>query len=350
MNEYDYLNARVRAMASKLLPDELIDQINRTEGEDIFVDLLMDSAYSAAFTEVLASSRESDALETALKRDLYASVEKVRGFAGPGPLKLIDIQLERWDLENIIAVLRGKRRGAEADEIQRALFPAGRFHPAQLSALAAEDDAASVADALSTWGHFSAPAVRSALRAASSDSAWSEMESELYRRYYDYSFSRLDPLDGNEAILRGHLALQADLVNILALLKRADRRSRGETPAAFAAIPGGTLRTFILSDLEKAPDVERSLESLELTSFSQAVERGILSFGRDKRLAVIERFLEAVVIKAGMKLFRGDPLSSGVPLGYLWKKVSEFMNLRILLRGKRFRMPANAVKEALILA
>ncbi|MFA6505937.1 MAG: V-type ATPase subunit [Treponemataceae bacterium] len=350
MSDYDYLNARVRAMAGSLISNELLDQISRAEGEDIFIDLLMDSAYAQALTEVLESSHESDAAESALRRNLFSCLDKLRSIAPPGPLRLIDIQLNRWDLANIITIIRGKRRSASAEDIISALVPAGQFHPKQLASLAAETDEIAVADALATWGYQFASVLRQAIRASVSDPSLAALERCLYGEYFAWALSVLDPRESDEAILRGHLAMQIDLANILVLLKGADNRSRGVRAAPSAMIPGGSLGNLALENLGKAPDVERALELLDLTSFAPAVERGVLSYGRDKRLGVIERFLEAVVIEAGIRLFRRDPLSAGVPLGYLWKKVSEYLNLRILLRGKRYRMPANAVREELILA
>jgi len=66
-------------------------------------------------------------------------------------------------------------------------------------------------------------------------------------------------------------------------------------------------------------------------------------------LSVLERFLETVVFERGIRLFRKDPLNVSVPLGYLWRKLNEFTNLRILARGKRYRLPNAAIREELLL-
>jgi vacuolar-type H+-ATPase subunit C/Vma6 len=63
----------------------------------------------------------------------------------------------------------------------------------------------------------------------------------------------------------------------------------------------------------------------------------------------MERFLESVVIEHGCRLFRLDVLSAAVPLGFLWRKYSELVNLRLLARGIRYGMPANAIREGMIL-
>jgi vacuolar-type H+-ATPase subunit C/Vma6 len=95
--------------------------------------------------------------------------------------------------------------------------------------------------------------------------------------------------------------------------------------------------------------MESAFETLENTYFAPAIERGILAFGRARSLGVMERFLEAVVIDQGCRMFRRDVLSAGVPLGFIWRKYRELVNLRILLRSKAYRVPPDAVREELIL-
>ena len=63
----------------------------------------------------------------------------------------------------------------------------------------------------------------------------------------------------------------------------------------------------------------------------------------------MERFLEAVLVQHGCRLFRTDMLSVAVPLGFLWRKHSEVVNLRILNRGRAYGIPVNAIREELVL-
>ena len=79
--------------------------------------------------------------------------------------------------------------------------------------------------------------------------------------------------------------------------------------------------------------------------FRRAIDKGILAFGESRRLSVMERFLEIEIVEAGCKMFRADPLGIGVPIGYIWRKYNEFMNLRILLRNNSFGKPAPATRE-----
>ncbi|MDP3179635.1 MAG: V-type ATPase subunit [Spirochaetaceae bacterium] len=358
MSDYDYLNARVRAMAARLLPRGLIEQIVSAEGEEIFVDLLMDSDYADSLSEVMASSRESGAAESALKLNLFDRLRKLRAIAPEGPRRLVEAQLGLWDLRNAIAIARGLRRRAPPSEIARVTVPAGTIHPTRLALLAEESDERAMFDTLSTWGVSCAPAFGEALRRAAGGTDAADFERELLVGYFARVLGELDPDNPDEAILIGQLRLEIDLANVVAALKCADARSRGAAAAAAAAaaaiasppIPGGQLGERALERIALARDLLGALELLEGTAFGPPVQRGLIYYVQSGRLGSIERFLEGVVLEAGAALSRGDRLSAGVPLGYIWRKVGEFLNLRAILRGKRYGMPAAAIRETLVLA
>ena len=63
----------------------------------------------------------------------------------------------------------------------------------------------------------------------------------------------------------------------------------------------------------------------------------------------MERFLEATIVEYGCRLFRLDMLSLAVPLGFVWRKYSELVNLRMLARGAAYHMPANAIREGMVI-
>lgn len=355
MSDYDYLNARIRAMSRQLLPNSVFDQILDAEAEDILIDVLLDSPYGTILSEKLPSDKSREvhglaAAEAALRDGLYSTFEHILSFAPSEPRRLLGIQLNRWDVMNILAIIRGVQRGADQEEIMRSLVPAGEYHPAQLSELAAEHDVRSIADSLTTWGYAFAFEVRRAIRDFSpEDGGDAALEARLYARYYTWALDSLESTEDDQSLLRDHLRMQIDLVNVMSALKEVAYRSQKREIEPPDRIPGGSLRSSVLEQVLNSQNVEYALEVLDQTFFSSAVERGILVFGQTNRLSVIERFLEQVIIETGMKMFRGDPLGAGVPLGFAWRKVNEYFNLRMLLRGKRYKLPANAIREELLL-
>ncbi len=350
MSDYDYLNARVRGMSTALLTPEFYEQILLAEGEDLLVDSLLSSPYGAELRETLADHRGVEAVELALRRNVRACFSIVLSLAPPEPARLLSIQLDLWDTANVLALVRGKVTGAEPGEIVAGVLPVGEFDNAQLAELAAEPDLRSLADALTTWDYRFAYELRRAIRGYGESPDLPALESAVNDAYFRWAFAALDPEDENQRIVLRMLRMQIDLANVRMALDRVRHRIRGEETGPEPSLPGGMLGAAALRELAGSGSLVEAFETLEGTYFSPGIEKGILAFGGAGVLGVMERFLEVVVIQTGCRLFRLDPLGIGVPLGFIWRKYSEFLNLRILVRGKAYRMPAGTIREELMLA
>ncbi|TPW08651.1 MAG: hypothetical protein FD129_2409, partial [bacterium] len=60
-------------------------------------------------------------------------------------------------------------------------------------------------------------------------------------------------------------------------------------------------------------------------------------------LILIEKRLERAVRKAAHRIHRSDPLGIGSVLAFLWDKIHELMNLRMILRGRLVNLPEPAL-------
>ena len=348
--DYDYLNARVRGMASELLPAETYDQILAAEGETLLVDALLGSPYAPQLREALTVRKGLAAMESALRRNLYDTFAKVLAMAPPRPRGLLAVQMNLWDAANVITLIRGKVKAVPPEEIVAGLMPVGEFSEPQLTELAAAPDLISLADALTTWGYRFAFEVRRAVLDSGAGADLVGLESAVGRLYFAWAQYELARGDSNAATVKKLLDMQIDLANIGSALDCVRHRMRGEEIDSYAPVPGGLLSLRLLNEIAECAALVDAFEVLDDTYFAPGIENGILAFGRAQSLGVMERFLEVVVIDKGCHLFRQDPLGIAVPLGFLWRKYSEFVNLRILLRGKSYRMPPNAIRKEMLIA
>lgn len=340
---YEFLNTRVRAMSRDLLPAEFYEEILALSGEEPLIDALLDSPYESDLREALTVSGGTSAVESAIRRNVRRVLSKVSSSAVGDPKRLVDTQLARWDVANVIALIRGKSTGASEGEILRSMLPVAEYGEAQLAELAAERDVAAVADALTTWNYeFGFIARRVVLELHSAEDMVS-FEQKLYRAYFSWSLGAL----ADEGVLRDLMRMQIDLQNVLSALRSVRYREIDREPPQFLPIPAGKLAPDQLEGIIAARRLEDAFEALSGTYFGEGVERGILAFGQAHRLSIMERFLETVIISAGARLYRGDPLGAGVPLGFIWRKISEFLNLRILARGTAYGIPSNTIREEL---
>ena len=352
MSDYDYLNARIRGMSTTLLTPEFYERILHASTAESLVDALLASAYAADVQRALAAhggAVDPDAVESALCENVRAAFTKILGMAPPEPRRLIALQLNRWDVANVMALLRGKLCGAGPRELFAAVLPIGELNETQLGELSAEADVASLADALPTWKHAFAFALRRAIRECSEQDDLAALENALYRGWFQWALAQLTAEDPRHAPVRESLRRQIDLVNVLISLELIRDREGSGAREGIEPIPGGKLPWGALSELGACDTLVSGFEMLSSTYFGPGIERGILSYGQAQSLAVMERFLESVVIAHGCRLFRLDMLSAAVPIGFLWRKYNELVNLRLLARGIRYRMPANAMREGMVL-
>ncbi len=348
--EYDYLNARVRGMASQMVTAETYEQVLAAEGEKLLVDVLLGSPYAPQLREALTVAKGVAAVESALRRNLFDTYSKVLAMAPERPRALLTLQLNLWDAANLITLVRGRVKAALPEDTMAAMTAVGEFSEAQLLELASAPDVPALADELTTWGYRFAFEVRRALLESPDVGDLPALESAVTGVYFAWARSQASGGDPNSAIVLRMLDMQIDLANVRSALDRVRHLARGEEIGGFAPIPGGTLGLGLLNEIARSANLVDAFEVLADTYFAPGIDKGILAFGRAQSLGVMERFLEIVVIDHGCRLFRRDPLSVAVPLGYLWRKHSEFLNLRILLRGKAYRMPANTMRKEMLIA
>ena len=380
MNDYDYLNARVRGMAATLFSHEIYEQILASAAENVLVDTLLASEYQRELEKALSAHQGSQlaAIEAALIANLHAAFARIREIAPPEPFRLMTLLMNRWDLSNIVTLVRAQLAGASSLDASEAVLPVGQYDAAKLGDLAMEGDLRSLADALNSWDYAVAAMARRTLLDALADAGPLgrgstphqavdplELERTLLRSYFAWALAQLGERDRDQALIRDALRREIDVANVLSALQRIQARS-GEATSHRAAgdaepapqpapgpvplpIPRGRLEDKTLKELERCDALEPAFELLEETYFAPAVEKGILGYGQTRSLAVMEWMLQRVVIEHGCRLFRVDNLAVSVPLGFLWRKYAEAANLRILARGKAYHMPSNAMKELLIL-
>jgi vacuolar-type H+-ATPase subunit C/Vma6 len=66
------------------------------------------------------------------------------------------------------------------------------------------------------------------------------------------------------------------------------------------------------------------------------------------RVTDIERAVEQALMSRFGKMFRKDPLGFATILGYLWRRYTEFTDLRLIARGQAFGLPAADVRSQMV--
>jgi V/A-type H+-transporting ATPase subunit C len=339
-SDYGYINARVRAMKSRLLPRETLFDLLSAPDLAALGGALGGTAYGKELSEAQSHAAGLAAVEEGLRRNLCQATAKLQEIMDGRPGELFDILLGRWDLENIKAVLRGKHRELAKDAILTGVLPAGRLEEGRLTELAGAEDLKAVADMLATWhSPFARPLTR-ALPAYLQNNRLADLELALDRFYFASGLEATRKGDGNTAVVRDLLKEETDLVNL-----RTALRLRGE------ALEEQTLVGYWMAEGNWLSE-RRFVALARAESFSQALDQASLAFSLPERPgneAELENALARALAKGRAGLYRGDPLSIRIPLGYLWMKANEVTNLRLIARGKAYGLARDEIEKELLL-
>ena len=351
--DYGYGNARVRAMKSRLLDARAYGDLLAATSIDMVIEMLVRTAYRETIEATLVKYGGVKCVAEALRLDLARTVGRIKLFFEGRPRALVALLLSRWDMRNLMAVLRGQARGVPAEEILDALVPAGELTEVELREMALQPSIRATADLMFTWHIPYASALGEALRTASGDLA--DIETRLNRLRYREALARLGH-EMNEMLVREMLEAEIDVANLttlIRLLSLGDRRAKlraryGSADPMTLLIEDGGLSPRVLSALSAAEDAESMARVLSGTPYGTVLMNRWETYRQSADAAVLERGLEEFVVLKGIRMFHRDPLSIAIPTGYIWAKANEVVNVRLIAQGKALGWDRDSIHKELI--
>ena len=345
MTDFDYGNARLRAMKSRLLPRRSLEELAEAGSVQGLITALTNTAYREAVEMALVRLTGIECLAEALRNDLVATLGKARAFFSGSAGDLAALVLRRYDVHNLKTVLRGLERHVPANEILANILPVGELRPADLAELARAASVRVAIDLLATWGMpLARPLLelRAVERGGNGGAELFEMELALDRWHMRTALEAAATLDSG-SVLREALALDADAVNILTALRLVgvpaphlaaalpDRAGSGEVMILF--VGPGRVPFDLLADAAHQESVPRAVERLAGTPYAESLMSALDAYAASARLSVFEHALAQRRLRFAAGLLARDPLGIGVLLSYVALKTTEVTNIRAIAQG-----------------
>lgn len=333
-----------------------INQISRFIGETEYQNEVNDLAGSLSGIALI---------EAALTRNLSETYQSVIKILPSSLHELAERYLARWDIWNVMLLLRSKQFGIPADQIRPVLIPAGGLSPTLLDSLLSRDSMCGVVEGLSKWelhkvlSEICSEGYRKGL--------FAEVENSLYIAFYTnlYRDAR-SGMKGGGAILP-YIRFEIDIVNIRNLFRlRAGSKTEDIRPFI---VPGGNLhpdffqRVYLTEEREQFIDEMQQAKVLPLLmSAIQEIRCDTSVCEMDAAELIWKRWSErktplfsVVMAVSRLRLHRLEQISRRYPfsvlpiLSYLEHKRYEVMNLRAIARGKQFGLDPDHIKRYLVL-
>ena len=357
MPDYDYGNARLHAMKSRLLTSSELDTLANAGSLQGLISALTKTAYQKSVESALTRTAGMDCIEDALRNNLESTVGKIRSFYTNGAREMAAIVLRAYDIHNLKAILRGLSKNVPAGEILKSLLPVGELKYNMLRELARLRNPREAIDALVSMGQPVAwPLIT--LRAERPGAELFELELALEQWHYLEARRSLRTKNRLDGSLAHALALEADLSNVLTALRFAREPSErellhdyfGDEQVNCLFIGPGHIAFDVFTDACHRDNVAAAIEALADTPLEPALQVGLKYYEGSQRLSDIEKQLRHYRLKWMATQMVEDPLGIGMVLGYIAIKTNEVSNIRWIAHGINLGLKVEAIQNELEMA
>lgn len=348
--EYAYVNARIKAMKSRLLDQPLLEQLINKPDIDSFITELEKTTYREELEKAGVLYSGINRIEVAIRKDLVKTFRTILNLIRGGDSeRYLTIILNRWDVQNIKTILRGKKIQENPSEILECLIPAGELDEAALTELVKQTDVKAVIDLLATWGIVYARPLTANFKEFADTGDMLVLEYALDTFYYQDAMSKLKGGESDDArILKSILVTEIDINNIKTVLRAIRDRIDTEEAKRYFVQGSPEFDANKLLSIMKAGTIEGALKQLERTPY-HFISRISPEYIAAEKISAFEKELERHLVKKSLALFMGDPLSIAIPIAYIWAKYTEVTNIRVIARCKVTEVPDKELREALII-
>jgi V/A-type H+-transporting ATPase subunit C len=345
MDDYAYINARVRALRSELLGQRVYEELLALPDLRAVRDYLAHTAYGTGSGEV-PEPIPIQTLEEWLRGHWSRTLAKVYRITDGQPRELLEILLGHWEVENIKAIIRSKKADIGVSEILATVLPVGVFDEASLAELARQPSIQAIVDLLTTWRFSYAKPLRIALRGQKELKGVESLELALDHYYLEDAMRRLKDGNHNASLLRKLMGLSIDRVNLLTAFKISSQGVAFLPNIPNYFIQGGDHVPIQVYDaVVRARGLREVVETIRKTPYVDSVEGLEREEGGVSPSLRLERGLDRIILHQAKAMSWSDPLGIGLMASYLLQKHHEVSNLRIILRSKAYDMYPEDVRS-----
>ncbi len=361
---YQYVCTRLQVRKTRLYPPEYYARLLQMSLPQMVRAIGEDERYRREVYDRYPTSTDLDQFERALTANLAREYRQVLRMT-PGTLHdLTAAYLHRWDIVNVMAILRGKKHGLPRTQIAEGLVPAGDLDRDRLEALIDAPDLDSVVEGLKDWPLY--PEARTCACQVLPPGEFARVEDRLYREYYtDLLAAARHGVKGGEAFAR-YLRFEIDILNMRNLFRlRAGSRIAdiegsmvpgGNIPLEeFARIAGLESREAFVDEFEKTniiPVATRAMQALRNDPSIGPEQVADLLWsrweGRRTTVHVVEVAVTRVRLEEMDRLATRHPFTVLPIVSYLEHKRIEVGNLRAVVRGRQFGIPNERIRRYLV--
>ena len=347
--ELSYLNARIKAWKGRLLDRETYERLINAKDIHALINHLKEGVY-ARDIEISAAryTGERDILEGALKGNLIRTFKDLRDYAHDNARGLLRVIFSVWEVYNLKTILRARHGGIPPDESISVLMPAGDMDEPALKELNQQKDIAGVANLLSTWGSPYAAPIKAAIPKYIRERHLILIELSLDRFLQGRCLSAAMAASGaNRKIIEEFVRERIDGINVSMLLKQSRDESMPVGIGEYFLEGGEWIDKGRFLKIAMIRDGGEFLRALA-DAVGDRRWRDAVSSAEHENVFFLEEQIEDLSRRNLCRLAIIEPLSIALAICFVYTKIREIKNLRLIVRAKVFNMPAIDVKRFIL--
>jgi V/A-type H+/Na+-transporting ATPase subunit C len=346
--DLSYLNARIRAWKSELLDKNTLYGLIDASDIKALITSLKETVYARDLEIASARyERETDVLEGGLRANPAQTFKRLWDYAPKQGKTMLRGVFSIWEAYNLKAILRARDKGISPDESISILIPIGDMDETALNELNRTHDIHGISTLLSTWGSPYARPIRDVLERYIKERQLITVELALDRFAHDYSISLTSGHDMNRRIINYFVKERINSINIATLLKLCGEALSQANAYNYFLEGGGIIDKGNFLKLAGSKSKRELMEKLADLVKDSHWEKTIRTADPDETF-FIEEQLEELMTREMCRLSVTEPLSIALSVCFIYKKIREIKNLRLIARAKVFGIPAMEIKRFIL--
>ena len=357
IRKYAFINAKLRARISKLLPESMLLQMTRVYSLQEALSLLRETPYYI-LDDIYRKTGDLKLGELELLRDEIGIYTEVQKYVQDDTRTVVQALLQQYEVDNLKNAIRiyfdRKIRKRDIGAAFLYLFRDKILHDIPIERIVNADNFSEVARALSATPYGSI--VEKFGDTVVSEGSLFRLEIALDQYYYSSLVSAVESLESRDRKeAQRIIGVEIDLININWIMRFRRFYNLPLEEIMSLIIPGGFhLSGKRLKDAYTSSDASTSQDTTQLlqdiVKYDYPGLRTLLSSQATdsvSRLLLIERVFEQILQYETRRMLLGYPFTIGIVLSYFIFKKNEIKKVRAILNAKQYRIPEDHIKDIL---
>ena len=349
LSKYSFINAKLRARISKILPDEMFDQLAKAPSLDEALALLRETPF-AGLEEIYSRTGDLKQAELELLKNEIELYRNIRQYLHHNSMELVDALLTQFEIDNLKNAIRiyfNRKIRKRSDDISIHYILYDRIiHEMPIDIILNAENFDEIAGVCE--GTPYSQIIRKYSHTVESEGSLFRMEIAFDHFYYNNLLASIDKQDKRDRTIALRLTgVEIDLQNINWIIRFKNFYALPLDAVLAAIVPGGfNLDKSIIDELYSAQNVTSVLQGFVKSKYP-GLSALLSSHTSDStsRLLLIRRILEEIMKHEVQRILAGYPFTIGIILSYFVLKRNELKKIRIILNAKQLRIQQERIES-----